>query len=193
MVGGKVSAMDAAKRTLTITSHRDPTGVTVTVAPNARVMMTKPAVLADIKTGDAIVAFAQGGDIAPGAASIDAQRVMLLPMLPPMHKGKDGHDPGFARNRVQGTVAATAPALTLTTPGGATVTINTTDKTRVEQTTMGTLNDIAVGTNVQARVTGDPSTLMATEVRVMPARGGEGHPHGGAAPNGAATPAPAGQ
>lgn len=191
---GKVSAMDAAKRTLTVTTRRDPAGTTVTLAPDAKVYTQQPATMADLKTGDKVTAF--GKDITAGATTLDATRLLILPATGAgAGKKKPAGQAGYRKNSVDGAVASTAPSLTITTPGGVTVTVKTTAGTKVARTAAGALGDITVGTTVQVRMGGSETAPTATEVRVMPANGNRRA--GGkkrtrtntAAPVGAATPA----
>ena len=53
-----------------------------------------------------------------------------------------------------------------------TVTVTTVADTPGTKTATGTTADITVGTNIQARTTGDEASPTATEVRIMPATAG---------------------
>jgi len=165
---GKVSAMDAAKRTLTITTRRDPVGTTVTVAPDAKILTQQPATMADVKVGDKITAFGQ--NITSGVTTLDATRLLILPAAGAnAGKKKPAAQAGYRKNSVDGVVASTTPALTMTTPGGVTVTVKTTPETKVAKTATGTLSDVTVGATVQVRTNGSETSPTATEVRVTPA------------------------
>lgn len=164
---GKVTAVDTAKRTITITSRRNPDATTLTLAADAKVYVQQPATLADVKAGDRIDAY---GTATPTSTSVDANRLVILTPAPAdAGKRKPNAKAGFRKNRVEGTVTATTPALTITTPGGVTLTVKTTDATKVARTVAGTLSDVAVGATVQARTSGEGTSLTASEVRVMPA------------------------
>lgn len=167
-VQGKVTAIDAAKRTLTVTTRRDPVGVTMTVAPDAKIYVQRPTTLADLKTGDKITAY--GRNITASATTLDATRLLILPPSGAnAGKKQSAAQAGYRKNSVDGAVASTTPALTITTPGGVTVTVKTTADTKVAETVAGAFSDITVGTTVQARTGGDAMAPTATEVRVTPA------------------------
>ena len=166
---GKVTAVDTAKRTVTVSGRRDPVAVTVTLAPDATIYVQQPATLADLKTGDKVTVY--GKDIAAGATTVPATRLLVLPAADAKAgKKKAGAQAGYHKNSVDGAVASTTPALTITTPSGVTVTVQTTPATTVARTVTGALSDITVGTTVQVRTNGDEAAPTATEVRVTPAK-----------------------
>lgn len=177
-VQGKVSAVDTTKRTLTVTTRRDPVGVTVTLAPDAKINTQKPATLADLKTGDMVTVYGQ--NITAGATTVQASRVLLFPVnAARMGKKKPGPQAGYRKNSIDGAVATPAPSLTITTPGGVTVSVQTTADTKVVQTAPGVLSDIPVGTTVQIRTDGNAAAPTATEVSVMPANANANRRAGG--------------
>lgn len=177
-VQGKVSAVDTTKRTITVTNRRDPIGVTVTLAPDAKINTQKPATLADLKTGDRVTVY--GRNITAGATTVQATRLLLFPVnAVHLGKKKPGPQAGYRKNSVEGAVATPAPALTITTPGGITVSVQTTADTKVAQTSPGVLSDIAVGNTVQIRTNGDATAPTATEVSVVPANANANRRAGG--------------
>ncbi|MDQ2687336.1 MAG: hypothetical protein M3Y28_05660 [Armatimonadota bacterium] len=177
-VQGKVSAVDTTKRTITVTTRRDPVGVTVTLAPDAKINTQKPAMLADLKTGDKVTVY--GRNITAGATTVQATRLLLFPVnAARVGKKKPGPQAGFHKTSIEGAVATTAPTLTITTPGGITVSVQTTPDTKVAQTAPGVLSDITVGTTVQIRTNGDATAPTGTEVSVMPANANANRRTGG--------------
>lgn len=189
-VQGKVSAVDTTKNTITLGGRGGDTSYTL--APDAKVYVSQPAALTDIKTGDTISAYAP--NIEKGAATVAADRLVIAPPAAATGR-KPGKNAGFHRNRVEGVVAATTPALTITTAGGATVTVTTTADTKVSRESPGTLAAILVGAVVQGRTNGDAASPQVTELRVIPANQGRrgGGRQGrkakaGATPDAAVTP-----
>jgi hypothetical protein len=166
-VQGQVTAVDLTKRTVTVTERRGGTIATVTLSPDAKVVMTHPASISDIKTGDVVEVYASS--LTSGATTVTADRIVIV--LPGVPHGKPGPNAGYHPRYVQGTVATTGPALTMTTPGGVTVTVTPAAGAPVTKLVEGSLTDIAVGTNIQARTKGDAASPTATEVRIMPAGG----------------------
>lgn len=169
-VQGQVSAVDLTNNTVTVTTKKNPTGTTLTLGPRAKVTVTQPAMLTDIKTGDTVNVYSPL--LTAGATTVTAERVEDVPA--PAHHGKKANA-GYHKNYVQGMVASTTPALTITTPGGVTVTVTTTAVTKVAKVVPGALSDITVGKTIQAHTREDGATLTATEIHVMP----EAAKHGG--------------
>lgn len=170
---GRVTALDLTKSTMTVTNRKDPAGTALTLSPTVKVTVTQPAMVGDIKVSDSIEAF---GAVTPGATTISANRIAIQQPAARHHKAKA--NAGYHKNGVQGVVATTTPALTITTPGGTTVTVNTMPATQVSKVVAGTTSDIAIGKTVQVRTTGTAPALTATEVRVLPAakhKGGKKH------------------
>ncbi len=167
-IQGKVSAVDATKNTVTLSGRRGATDTTYTLAPDAKVYVSQPAALSDIKVGDTINAYA--ADVTKGATTVDADRIVIAPAAAAMGR-KPGKNAGYHGKRVEGVVAATTPALTITTAGGVTVTVTTTADTKVTREAPGTLAAVLVGANVQGRAS-DVSDTTLSELRVMPANNG---------------------
>lgn len=174
---GKVTAIDTAKRTITVSTRRDPVGVTATLTADAKVYVQRPAVLTDLKAGDKVTVY--GRDIAAGATTVPATRLVIQAAGADAGKKKTAAQTGYHKNSVDGAVASTAPALTVTTPGGVTVTVQTTADTKVAKVVLGTLSDVTVGTTVQVRTTGDAAAPTATGITVTPASAGANRRAGG--------------
>lgn len=164
---GRVTAVDTTAKTITVGRRRDNSTTTVTLTSDAKVLVTKPATLTDIKVGDSVSVF--GSNLTAGATTVEATRVAIQAAAPKA-PAKTTARTGFHRNRVDGTVTATTPALTIKTAGDVTVTVTTTGTTRYERLSSGALSDVAVGSNVQVRLSAAGATT-ATEVRVTPAGG----------------------
>ncbi len=169
---GHVITADAARRTISLEHHGD-VPVTVTVAPNAKIYVQGAGTVDALRVGNRVNAY---GQATPDAPTLTADRITVLPSAPPRSAGKAANrTTGFHPHRVEGTITATSPALTLTTAGGITVTVTTTPTTRVETSTPGSFADIAPGRVVQVRVTGDPSAPVTSEVQVQSEHGGGRH------------------
>lgn len=160
-VNGRVTKVDPASNSVTIQPRRGQTPTTFTVAPGARITVVTPLKVSDLASGNIIRVYAQA-DIDTAATTVEAQRITVLQKLAKNGKGR------LHPRWIEGTVATITPNLTLTTADGKTVTVTTTDRTRVESETKGSFADIqADKTQVQARLTGNNT---ANEVRVSPAR-----------------------
>lgn len=166
---GRVTAVDTAKRTITVDPRGAAGPVTMTLAPDAKIYAAGTGTMASLKAGDYITAY---GQATPDAPALSTDRIAVLP-APAMRK-KAKRNAGFHPRRVEGTITAVTPTLSLLTPGGVTVAVTTTDATRVETLMPGTLATVAVGANINAQVSGDPVSPVASEVYVQPARSGKG-------------------
>jgi hypothetical protein len=180
---GAVTAVDATAKTITFHDRRADTDTTVKVTDDTKYTKESYVPLTSLAVGDIISA---GGreELDPAATSVDAARINILAELP---KAGAGTNP--AQNRsVVGTILTTTPSLTIKTAAGTTVTVNTTDTTRVSKTSSAALADIAVGNNVLIETKADGADLDAVAVHIVPARmrraGGQGG--GGVAPGGPA-------
>jgi hypothetical protein len=167
---GTVSKVDATAGTLELSTRRGDTR-SFTVPASASVLRQVSATVSDLKVGDTIA-------VSGLPRQIDARSVeMGVDALPrPQFGGGRGANaaPGggrFARMagvRVQGSVSATSPNLTLKLQDGSTVQINHSTDTTFQRITKGTLADLKTGENV--RVITEPGSTTVTAVIVTPAR-----------------------
>lgn len=169
-VQGRVSAIDPIKRTLTVDPRGAAAPVTVTLAPDAKVLLAAAGTLASLKVGDRIAAY---GTVTPDAPVLTTDRIVVLPaQVPGVGRRTATSTTGFHPKRVEGTITALAPALMLTTAGHVAVTVTPGPRVRVETATAGTLADIRVGQTVTLQMSPAATAALpvASEVRVMPAR-----------------------
>lgn len=169
---GTVSKVDATAGTLELTTRRGDTR-SFSVTSSAVVLRQASATTSDLKVGDTIA-------VVGLPRQIDARSVEIgVDALPrPQFGGRRGADaaPGgqdrrFARMaglRVQGTISATSPNLTLKLQDGSTVQVNHSTDTRFQRLTRGTLADLKTGENV--RVVTERGGSTATAVVVVPER-----------------------
>ena len=155
-VSGKVTAVDTATQTVTIQERNSTTTTTFTLGPEVKVTKLVRADVGDIKTTDTI----QINGPTTGS-TVDAHNITVLPEAP---KG-----PPHGRNII-GTVVTTTPTLTVKGLDGTTYTVTTTNRTRVDTSTVGTAADITVDENVNARVHDRDGKSVASEVTIQPAR-----------------------
>ncbi len=167
-VQGRVTAIDTAKRTFTVDPRGAAAPVTVSLASDARFLLSGIGTAASLNVGDHVAAY---GTATPDAPTLLADRIAVLPaQTVRASKGAPKRNAGFHPKRVEGTITTVTPALTLTTPGGVLVTVTLAPTARVETMTPGSLADMTVGQTVDARVAGDPAAPIASEVRILPAR-----------------------
>jgi hypothetical protein len=203
-VGGRVTAIDTAAKTITVQSGGwgggTATPTTFKVNDSTKYTVAAQGALTDLKVGQSVRV---GGGPAADASSdneIDARFIMI--------GGPTGGGPGGGGRRpgggggggggfsmTTGTVVTVPPDMTVATKSG-TVTVDTSDDTRVMAFKAGALSDIKVGSRVMANL----SSGVATTVQAMPGgRGGggggwrrQGGGDGGAPSGGGAAPAPSG-
>lgn len=178
---GSVTAIDATAKTITVKGWGDAaTPTTFKVNDETKYMVAAQGALTDIKVGQQVRVM--GGPAADAATDneIDARMIMIGG---PTGGGGGGHHGGGGGGGggftpTMGTVLTVPPDMTVTTKTG-TVTVDTSDDTRVMSFKTGALTDVKTGTMVMANL----SNGIATSVRVMPGFGGHGQ-HGGWSRNG---------
>jgi len=171
---GQVVSVDSAKKTLVLHTQYGQTDKIVTLAPDAKIYVSGPGALSDLRIGDTIRAY---GTATPEAPTLTATRIVQRPAAP-VPPGKARPKAGFHKKYVEGTIATTTPGLTLTTPGGVTVTVTTDSQTKVTRLTTGTLDAVKVDATVQVVVNGSDAAPMASELSILPAKG-QGNAGGG--------------
>lgn len=160
-VMGMVTA--AANGSYTVTPRRNPTPITFTLSPNARITQTAPGTLADVQTSDGVRV---DGTVSADGSSIDATHITIMPTAPgPRMKSNAKH--------VVGTVSSLSP-LKITEPDGTTmVAVNTTPTTRVTKVTQAAPSAITVNSRIAAMLTGPETARVARMVMILPSgRGG---------------------
>ena len=164
-VGGKVASVDAVGKTITLAPRADGEVTTITTDASTIIYVPVDSTLADIKTGDHVRVFAK---FQPGDTTVDARYILVLP-TPEHAEHSTKPNAGFGAHDVTGIVATTAPALTITTAGGTTVTVTTTDRTHVKSLVAGIFSDITVGSHIQAKLnTETPTAPVAVDITVAP-------------------------
>jgi len=161
-VQGTVTAVDATAKSVTVSERKGGT-TTFTVAPAALIAVRSDEALADINVGDKVRAMS-ASVINEGDTTVDTLAIEILPATG-KHKEKGT---GYHKKAVDGVVATVKP-LTITTPGGVTVTLLTSAATVVSTQKSGSFSDIAVGLGVWAEGDQGTSGLVANRVRVFPA------------------------
>lgn len=166
---GTVSKVDAAAGTLELTTRRGDTR-SFTVPATAAVLRQVSATVADLKVGDSIA-------VSGLPKQIDARSVEIgVDALPRPQFGGANAAPGgqggrlgrMVGLRVQGTVSAVSPQLTLKLQDGSAVQVNHAGDTTFQRITKGTLADLKTGENV--RVMTEPGSTTVSAVIVTPAR-----------------------
>lgn len=170
---GTVSKVDAAAGTLELSSRRGGTR-SFTVPASAVVLRQVSATASDLKVGDtiAVVGLPRQIDARSVEVGVDAlprprfggagRRANAAP------GGRGGRLGRMAGLRVQGTVSATSPQLTLKLQDGSTVQVNHSTDTRFQRIAKSTLADLKAGENV--RVMTEPGGSTITAVIVVPER-----------------------
>lgn len=197
-VGGSVTAVDAAKKTVTVQGWGQQPSQTVKVGASTKYDQSVQGAMSDLKVGDKIRVMGRPSE--DDDNTIDARAIMLAPPggfgaggfgrrggggRPGGGGGGGGNRPGGGggqgggrgRGGVMGTIATLTPKFTVTTDDKQTKTIDTTDDTRVMVSKSASLADITVGKMVFATT----DNGVAKEVHIMPAfgRGGGGGFGGG--------------
>jgi hypothetical protein len=169
---GTVSKVDATAGTLELSTRRGDTR-SFTVPASAVVLRQVSAAVTDLKVGDTIAVVGLprqidarsvevGVDLLPRPQFGGGRRAEAAP------GGQAGRFGRMAGLRVQGTISATTPNLTLKLQDGSTVQINHSTDTRFQRLTKGTLADLKSGENV--RVVTEPGGSTVTAVVVTPER-----------------------
>ena len=167
-IQGKIASLDATAKTITVTSHHGANSSTFAWDDATKIYKTAGDVITDLKVGDTVRV--SGSDaVTPATTALTAKRIMIIPALETT-KRKISAKTGFHRNGVDGVVAATSPALTVTTPGGVTVTVNATPETRIDKETLGATSDLFSGVTVQARLKKDAPSPLATTITIVTPR-----------------------
>jgi len=191
-VGGSVTAVDAAKKTVTVQGWNQQAS-TFKVSGSTTYDQSVQGSVSDLKVGDKVRVMGQPSE--DDDNTVDARMIMLVPPGAPNGGGfgcgrRGGNrpggnaaggganrpgggqgGPGGRRRGVSGTIATLSPKFTVTTDDKETKTIDTTDDTRVMVSKSGSFSDIAVGKMVFAQM----DNGVAKSVRIMPAfRGGFG-------------------
>ena len=167
-VGGEVASVDAVGKTITLAPRANGEVTTITTDASTIIYVPADSTLANIKTGDHIRVFAK---LQPGDTTVTARNILVLPI--PEHAEKSTKsNAGFGPHDVVGIVTTTAPGLTITTVGGTSVTVITTDRTHVKSLVAGTFSDITVGSLIQAKLnTETPTAPVAVEIIIAPHHG----------------------
>ncbi|BDI28795.1 hypothetical protein CCAX7_008460 [Capsulimonas corticalis] len=164
-VQGKISSIDTAAKTITVTSHHGANTSTFAWDDATKILKTSEGALSDVKVGDTVRAY---GAATPEAPTLTASHILIEPAIT-AGKHKTGPKSGFHRNHVEGVIATTTPTLTLTTPGGVTVTVTTTAETKVESVTAAAPSDLSAGVTVQARLKTAATPPVAATITIVPA------------------------
>ncbi|MCW3061361.1 MAG: hypothetical protein JWQ02_3182 [Capsulimonas sp.] len=207
-VMGQVSAVDAAAKTITVTSRNfrdpqaEPTTTTFKVTDATKYTVEATKTLDSLKVGDNIRVGGRPDD----SGNVEARSITVVPAgqggpgagRPGGAGGPGAGAPGGAggpggrggrRGGTMGVIATLKPALTITTADGKTITVTTTADTRITGPAAGSWSDVKTDSFVSAEVTGDAGSQVATTVRVMNGMGfgrggGQGGPGGQGAPGG---------
>jgi Cu/Ag efflux protein CusF len=179
---GRVTAIDTAANTITVQSGGwgggDPTTSTIKVNGTTKYTVAVQGALTDIKVGQKVRV---GGGPAADASTdneVDARFIMIGGPgggggRRPGGGGGGGGGGGFSMTT--GTVLTAPPDMTVTTSSG-TVTVDTSDDTRIMMFKPGSLSDIKTGNMVMANL----ANGVATSIQAMPGFGGRGGgQHGG--------------
>lgn len=179
-VGGQVTAVDAAKRIITVQGWNQTTQ-TIKVAGGATLLEATTESASDLKVGDKVRVMGQQDE--DDENTIDARAIMVNPPAgfggrggrrggPGGPGGGPGRGPGGGGRRggTVGTIATITPTLTVTTADNQTKTIDTTDDTRIMTFKTAAFGDIAIGKMVMAEL----KDGVATHLQIMPAMGGGG-------------------
>jgi hypothetical protein len=173
---GTVSKVDAAAGTLEVT-NRQGTARTYTVPASALILKQGTATAADLKAGDTIAVTGQPKQI--DATTVEMGEMLTLggPGGARAGGGQGGAGRGFGqggagrgfgfgqgRVRVQGSVSATSPNLTVKLEDGSTVQVNHTADTRFSRTTKGTLADVKSGDTVRVILEPGGDTVRAVVI-----------------------------
>jgi len=197
-VGGSVTAVDAAKKTVTVQGFGQDAPQSFKVGASTKYDQSVTGAISDLKVGDKVRVMGQPSE--DDDNTIDARAIMLVP---PGAEGmgfgrRGGNRPGGGAGRpgggggqgagggqgggrggrrgVMGTIATLTPKFTVTSDDDkSTKTIDTTDETRIMVSKPAAFGDIAVGKMVFANM--DNGT--AKQVRIMPAFGRRGGGGGG--------------
>jgi len=186
-VGGRVTAVNAAAKTVTVQGFNQQTQ-TFKVNATTDYQANVQGQMSDLKVGDKVRIMGQQSE--DDDNTIDARAIMLNPPAGGFGFGRRGPRPGGGGNAnagarpgggrggpgggrrggVSGTIATLDPKFTVTTSDNTTKTIDTTDDTRVMESKSATFGDIAVGKMVFAQT----DNGYATHVHIMPPFGGGG-------------------
>jgi hypothetical protein len=174
--------VDATAKTITL-QGRNQTTTVLHVNDATKYLLDATGALTDLKTGQTIRAMGQTTGNTVAARYI--QVVAPAEAAQPAPAGRGGR-----RFGVQGVIATTTPALTITTDDKQTDTVTTDATTQVTTPKDGTLADVKADEFVTAATTGTGDSQTAVSVHVRPAgmRGGGRRGGGG---GGGAAPAPA--
>jgi len=190
-VGGSVTAVDAAKKTVTVQGWGQAAPQSFKVGASTTYDQSVTGAISDLKVGDKVRIMGQPSE--DDDNTIDARAIMLVPPgaqggMGFGRRGAGGGRPGGAgggqgggqgqggrggRRGVTGTIATLTPKFTVTSDDDkSTKTVDTTDETRVMVSKSAAFGDIAVGKMVFANM----DNGVAKQVRIMPAfgRGGGG-------------------
>ena len=149
---------DNTNGSITLTPRLDPTPVTFTLAPNARITQTMPSSLTDVQANDAVRA---DGTVSADGTSIDAKRLTIMPAAPA------GRAAQANTKHVTGSVSSVSP-LKITEANGTIVTVNTTPTTRVFKLTAADATAITVGSRITAMLVGPDTARVARQVTILP-------------------------
>ena len=170
---GVVTAVDSVKHTVTLTTRYGHASKTIILLPDATIYITRRGSLSDLQIGQTLRAAGSGAT--PETPTLTATRISQEPASVTLKRKAKA---GFTKKGVEGIVLTVSP-LTLKTPGGVTVTVNTSPSTKVATLVPGTLADVTTGSTIDAKVSGTDAAPVTSELRVMPGRGGgrKGHSH----------------
>ena len=191
-VFGQVSAVDATAKTITVTSRNfqdpqaAPTTTTIKVNDDTKYVVDAVKTLDSLKVGDNIRVGGRPDD----SGNVEARMITIVPAGAPA--GGGAGRPGGAggpggrgggRRGTVGVIATLKPALTITTADGKTITVTTTADTRITGPEPGSWSDVKTDSFINADVTGDAGSQVATNVHVTTGMGGfgRGGGQGGAA------------
>ena len=188
-VRGRVTAVDATAKTITLAMGRDQTATTLHVSDATKYLVDATGTVADLKVGQTVRVNGQTTD-----STITARFIQVVPATEVGQGGSGG------RRGVQGVIATVtvnlsvtdSRSLTITTADKQTYTVQTDANTRVTTPKAGTLADVKADEFVTATTTGPADNPLATTVHVRPAGGWGGRRgQGGGAGQPGANPAPA--
>ena len=178
LVRGRVTAVDATAKTVTLTVGRTQTTSVLHMADATKYLVDGPGAISDLKEKQTVSIYGQ-----TNGNTITARFIQIVPAAEAGQPAGGGR-----RGGVQGVIATLTPSLTITTTDNQTDTVQTDASTQVTMAKDGAFTDVKAGTFVTATVTGPADNQTAATVHVRQGRGGRPGGGGGPAP---AAPAPA--
>ena len=164
---GQVTSLDTTAKTFVVQARTSETPITVKTTDATKVAHMTNIGLEGLKVGDKVYV---SGELSPDAATVTPKWLIVLGEHAPTM-------PLVANKSVTGKVATTAPALTLTTEDGKTVTVSAQSAFPVAAPKDAAFSNIVVGSQVNVKGAKDGDMVTADSVTIASWHGSRFHPH----------------